>query len=93
MTWPFCLGNFQKAFVLFMFLTTFLKKIGLVDEARVPRGGREKCEWIFLEIRRESEWEILEGRQEKKKPKVINNSWKKREEEKKHLETLTIINN
>jgi hypothetical protein len=70
MAWPFCLGNFQKAFVLFMFLTTFLKKIRLVDEGRVPRSGREKCQWEILEIRRESEWEILEGRQKKTSQKL-----------------------
>jgi len=27
-----------------MFLTKFLKKIGLVDEERVPRSGKEKYE-------------------------------------------------
>lgn len=69
MAWPFCLGNFQKAFVLFMFLTNFLKKIGLVDEERVPRSGKEKYEWEILEIRKESvgnSWRLTEKKTSQK---------------------------
>lgn len=65
-----------------MFLATILKKIGLVDEERVPRSGREKYEWEILEIRKESvgnSWRLTE---KKNKPKAIDNSWRKREEEK-----------